>query len=255
MLANHFVDQSADYLNRYVLRESFYFAPALAAVRILPGSGTTSPTAAAFAAFFQANPFFELLGTNAVSTCAAMATAGGGVTLTTTTASADQCIILPYVTTTGYSPWTSTLWNSAKSMTFETLITTGASVANYTMWAGYKLTNTSVVATDDDQAFFSLISGTSTRLQYTYSIAGVDVQVPVPTQISAAIAASTNYKLRIEVYSDRTHMGFVNDEPVGPSPFPALTSLTTFIPYIGVQTNTTAAKVLSARYLECSMVR
>lgn len=253
MPAQTFFDRSNDRLNRMVLYEPFCFAPALAAVRILPGSGTTSPTAAEFAAFFKANPFFELLGTNATTATAAQSTTGG-VTLTTTTGSADQVIVLPYLAA-GYSPWTTTLWSSAKSMTFETGVVTGASVASYTAWAGYKLTNTSVVATDDDQAFFSLIVGTSTRWQYTYSIAGTDVQVPVPTQIVPAVTASTFYKFRIEVYSDRTHMAFVNDEAIASTPFPALTSLTTFIPYVGVQTNTTAAKALQVKYLECSLTR
>ncbi len=249
-----YIDQSCDRLNRYVLYEDFKLSPALNAVLSLPGSDTTSPTAAAFLAYLKANKSFEMLGTNA-TTATGTQSAKGGVNLTTTTGSNDQCIIVPHLTA-GISPWTSTLWDTAKSPTFETFLVTGASVANYTMWSGLKLTNTSVVATDDDQAFFSLIVGTSTRLQYTYSIAGVDVQVPIPTSIIPAVTASTGYKLRIEVYSDRTHMAFVNDEAIAGSPFPALTSLTTLIPYAaGVQTNTTAAKSLVCKYLECTLLR
>ncbi len=239
-------------LNRIVLYENFKLAPALNAVIVLPGSDSTSPTAAALLAYTKANKDFEVLGTN-MTTALSTLSATGGITLTTAGASNDQGILLPHLGTPTTS-WTSTLWDTAKSATFETVIKTPATVTLYTAWAGYKLTNTSVVATDDDQAFFSLIVGTSTRWQYTYSIAGVDVQVPVPLAITGAVAASTIYKFRIEIYSDRTHMAFVNDEAIASSNFPALTSLTTLIPYIGVQANTSAARALDVKYLECTRV-
>jgi len=250
MLANNYVDQSADRLNRCVLTEFFKLSPALNAVIVLPGSDTTGPTAAAFLAYTKANKDFEVLGTNATTATAALSTTGG-VTLTTTTGANDQVIVLPHLGTPTTS-WTSTLWDTAKSSTFEAGIKTGATVTSYTAWLGYKLTNTSVVATDDDQVFFNVISGTSTTWNYNYSIAGTDYAYPIPASVFGALAASTFAKFRIEIYSDRTHMGFINDKAIGPNPFPALTSLTTFIPYVGVQTNTTAARAMDLKYLECS---
>ena len=121
MNASRYVDQSKDYLNRYVLREDFLLAPALTADVVLPGSGTTSPTAAQFATFLAErilSKTFSLLGTNAVSADAVVSRQRRRCVFTTTTAATISASICPFVSA-GYSPWKSVLWNSAKSMTFR----------------------------------------------------------------------------------------------------------------------------------------
>ena len=250
MQSQRYVDQSADRYNRIVLYENFLQAPKLNADLVLPTGSASGPTSGAFLAFNNANKNFELLGTNAISTCTALSTSGG-FTMTTTTSSSDSCITLAHLTTPVTS-WTSTLWDTAKSPTFEAGIQTGATVTSYTAWLGLKLTNTSAAATDDDSVFFEVISGTSTTWNYCFSIANVDVSYPIPSYIFPVLTASTFTKFRIEVYADRTHMGFINDKAIAGTPFGALTSLTTLLPYVGVLTNTTAARALDLKYLECS---
>lgn len=193
---------------------------------------------------------FELLGTNAVSTCATISTTGG-CKLTTTTASSDSCIILPHLDAS-QSAWATTLWSSAKSASYETTVETDASVALMTIWAGFKLTNTPVVATDADQVFFRYQDTQSGgKWEFIVSVADTDYTYAVPTTVVAAVAASTRYRLRIEIGADRRPMGFINDKPISGGPFPALTSLTTLKPYFGVLTGTTAAKIATCKYLEC----
>lgn len=192
---------------------------------------------------------FELLGTNASSDDATIAT-GGGVTIETDGADNDSAIVLPHLDAS-QSAWTSTKWDTAKSPSFEAGVETGASVADVEIWAGYKLTNTHVVATDDDQIYFRYDPTVSSYWTFVVSRAGVDTTYVVPADVCAAVATATLYRLRIEVYSDRTVMGFINDRPISPTRFAAVTSLTTLIPYVGVQAQAAAAKKITVKYIEC----
>ena len=195
---------------------------------------------------------FELLGANAVSTVATISTTGG-CQCTTVNGATDGAIILPHLDAS-QSAWATTLWDTAKSPRLETRLLTGSSIATCVFAFGYKLTNTSVIATDDDQAYFRYAAADAGgQWQFITSRAGTDVSYTVPTSIVAAVAASTAYKLSIEVYSDRTVMGFINDVPVRSAPFAALTSLTTLIPYPLIILNASAnAKTVTSRYVTCS---
>lgn len=190
---------------------------------------------------------FEILGTNAVSTCAAIATEGG-VTLTTTATSGDQVIVLPHLDAS-QSAIATTVYPTAKKPAFDVILETAASVAALIIWAGYKLTNTSVVATDNDQAFFRFAAGSnSERWTFVISRAGVDYVYEVPQDVCGVLAASTRYALRIEVNADGEVMGFINDKPIRPAWFPTLTNpLTTLKPYVGVQTAAAAAKAITLK--------
>lgn len=185
------------------------------------------------------DPEFELLGLNAVSTVATISTTGG-CKLITTTGATDGAIILPHLDAS-QSAWATTLWDTAKSIRMETQLLAGT-VATCVFASGFKQTGTSVIVTDDDQVYFRYAAAdASGQWQYISSIAGTDTSYTVPTSIIAAVAASTRYRLRIEVYSDRTHMGFINDVPVRARPFDALTSLTTLIPYPLIVLNASGA--------------
>jgi len=190
---------------------------------------------------------FEILGTNASSDDATISTSGG-VTIETDGADNDFVVILPHLDAS-QSAWATTLWDTAKSPSFETTIETGASVASTEIWAGFKLTNVFLETTDDDQAYFFYDSVT-TSWKFITSRAGTDTIYTVPLDICPAVAASTLYRLRIEVYSDRTCMGFINDRPIRATNFAALTSLTTLKPYVGVMAAAAAAKKITVKYIE-----
>lgn len=238
--------------SRYQLTETFQKLPGLNADQTIAdialstsGGNTYSDSAVntavntAIAAINLANKKnkdFEVLGTNAVDSCVTFSTTIAGILLTTTTGSNDQVIILPHLTA-GQSTWKSCLWGTENYVIWEALIRTGAAITSQTIWAGLKLTNTSVVATDDDQAFFRYNSAAANWIAVT-SIAGTDTS----TDTGLAVAAATNYYLRIEIDADRKAHYYINNVEYYTSS--ALTNDVDLIPYIGIQTTTTAAKTL-----------
>lgn len=243
---------------RFVLREDFRQIPALNAVLDTTGASSS----AALIAYTIANRDFEVLGTN-MTTALATAATTGGLTLTTAGADADQAIVAPHLDTK-QTQWASTVWGSSTSSTFETVIVTGASVAKTILWAGFKLTNTHTVATDDDQCYFRYSSDTAETgggsWTLVHSRAGTDTVTIVPTGTSAAPVASTAYRLRIAINAARQPRFWINDMEIlyngAGSVFPALTASITFKPYIGVQANgsTPGAKAITTRGLICSRV-
>lgn len=237
-----YFDRSLDRFNRFILQWKANKAMGL-------NADASSATAGVREIVGQQ---FEVLGTNAVSADCTLDTTGG-VKLATHGGSTDSSILLPHLTAS-MSAWTSTLWDTAKSPTFESVIKTGSVITLAKYWIGFKLTNTPTIATDDDQAFFTYSTAVGSGIwQYNYSIAGTDVAYTVPTDVVAAVAASTQYNLRIEVNSDRTHMGFINGKPIRGTPFSALTSLTTLIPYHGVISLTDAVlKSFTIKQFECT---
>lgn len=240
--------------NRWGLRENFEKRPALNAVIDLPGSDSTSPTAAAFLAYNIANRDFEVLGTNMTTALCTFAL-GGGITMTTAGAADDQSILLPHLNTNQTAWSLAAQWNSAKSPRFETVLETGASITNYILWAGLKLTNTQVSATDDDQVFVRLEDDDATypgQFVIVHSRDGTDTVTP--TGITAAV--STQYKIVIDVDSDRKFTVTINNKninhPASGATFPALVTGESLIPYIGIENDggAGAAKAVTVRYLE-----
>ena len=109
-----------------------------------------------------------------------------------------------------------------------------------TIWAGLKLTNVSVTATDDDQAFFRYAAATNSgRWQAISSAAGVDDA----HDTGVAVAASTAYRLRIAIDADRVARFYINNSLVETSG--VLVTAKDLIPYIGVQANAAAAKKIT----------
>jgi len=96
------------------------------------------------------------------------------------------------------------------------------------IWAGLKLTNTSTVATDDDQVFFRFDTVVA-NWEAVDSIADSDTE----TDTGIAVAASTNYHLKISVDSDRKASFYINNLLVHKTA--ALTNDIDLIPYVGVQ--------------------
>jgi len=184
-----------------------------------------------------ANLDFEILGTNASDDDVTFAATIGGVQLQTDGADNDQVIVLPHLDTS-QSAWTGVKWGTENQVVWECVIRTSAITA-CTIWAGLKLTNTSVIATDDDQAFFRYAAASDTNWQCEYSIGGTDTEA----DSGVAVAANTNVYFRIEIDSDRKAHFFINDNEVAVST--ALTDDVDLIPYVGIHANAAAAKTLN----------
>lgn len=185
-----------------------------------------------------ADPDFEVLGTNGTSALSTFY-AEGGITFTTAGADNDQMILVPHLDA-NESAWTQVTWGTDQETQWECHIKTAASIADMTIWAGLKLTNTSVTATDNDQAFFRYASATNSgKWQAINSIDGTDTA----TDSGVTVAATTFYRLRVNIDSSRIARFYINGTLVATSA--ALKDATDLIPYIGVQANTGAAKAIN----------
>lgn len=183
------------------------------------------------------NRNFEVLGANASADDVTFSSHVGGILLETDGADNDQVIIAPHLDA-GQTAWTGVKWGTENQIIWEAVIRS-ADVSNTTFWAGLKLTNTSVIATDDDQAFFRVERGVSNaNIQCVYSVGGTDASI----DSGVLFNYNTTYELRIEIDSDRKAHFFINDIEVGVSA--ALTNDKDLIPYIGVHANTAAERAL-----------
>ena len=187
-----------------------------------------------------ADPDFEVLGTNGTSALSTF-NAEGGIKFTTAGASADQMILVPHLDT-NQTAWTNVTWGTDQETIWECHLKTGSAITSTTIWAGLKLTNTSVTATDNDQVFFRYGAATNSgKWQAVSSIGGVDVE----TDTGITVVLSTEYRFRVSIDSARQAKMYIS---VGQNRFQhirtsaALTDATDLIPYIGVQADTGAAK-------------
>lgn len=181
---------------------------------------------------------FEILGTNATSALCTY-NVEGGLTITTAGADADSMIILPHLDVL-QTAWALTTWGTDRSTRWECFIQSGANITNAIIWAGLKLTNTPVTATDADQVFFryedDVISG---DWQAVSSIGGTDDALDT----NIAVAVTTQYHLVIVIDSARLAKMYINGVLVKTTA--ALTS-GDLIPYIGVEADgAAAAKAIS----------
>lgn len=182
-----------------------------------------------------ADPDFEILGTNADSTVTTF-NAEGGVKLTTKNTSGDQVILLPHLAT-NISAWKQVTWGTDQETEWEAQIRTGAAVTAEIVWAGLKLTNTPVVATDNDQVFIRYEAGVSGGAWVVHwSVDGTDNN-EVTTIL---VAANTTYHFRIAIDASRIARIYINGLLVETTT--ALKDATDLIPYVGVQTAAAAAK-------------
>jgi hypothetical protein len=182
-----------------------------------------------------ADPDFEIVGTNA-TTALCTYNAEGGIKLTTAGASGDQEILAPHLDA-NQTPWTQVTWGTDQQVEWEMHLKTGSAVTSETVWAGLKLTNTPVVATDNDQAFFRYDpTANSGKWQVVYSIGGTDTTVDT----GVAAAADTEIHFKTAIDSSRIARFYLNGVLVATST--ALTNTTDLIPYGGVQADTAAAK-------------
>lgn len=175
-----------------------------------------------------ADPDFEILGTNGTSALATY-NVEGGINLTTNTTSGDQMILVPHLDT-DQSAWGTVTWGTDKAPEWECFIKTTADIVGCVIWAGLKLTNTSVVATDDNQCMFRFADADAAVWRAISSRAGTDTT----TSTGITVAASTKYHLAIKVDTSRVPRFYINGQLVVTGA--ALTDAIDLIPYIGVQT-------------------
>jgi len=218
------------------------------------------------------NRNWEALGTNMTTALATFATTSAGILATTAGADQDQAILTPHLDTAA-TAWAGCLWGTENSVSFETSIMLPA-LDNQKVWAGLKLTNDQLVATDDDQIFFKFQTDATNSEAFTtfanwhvvHSIGGTDHISALPI----AVAANTPYHLKIEIDSDRKATAFVNGvqynltstagstggtsvtavQPgVAATKTAALTNDVDFIPYVGIEAGAAAAEAVNVHHV------
>lgn len=255
-------------LRRYYLEEYFLQRPALNAdidqvhtVEVARG----------------ANKNFEVLGTNMTTALCTFDTTRAGVSISTAGADQDQAIIAPHLDTTTdqtdcNTAWNGVQWGTENQLEWECSISTNA-IDNQKVWAGLKLTNDQLIATDADQAFFkfqtdatnSEVFSDYTKLHFVHSIGGTDYI----TQLPITVVANTTYHLQIKIDSNRQAAIYVNgvqynvanvagstggtaSTAVGQGTIgtktAALTNDIDLIPYVGIEAGAAAAEVLDVHY-------
>ena len=257
---------------RYYLYESFAKKPGLNAVAIIDPD---ADSASDLAAFVIANRDFETLGTNYTTALTTFAAHQAGILMTTATADQDQGILLPHLDT-NQTAWSGTKWGTENQVQWECSLQ-AAQTDNEKIWAGLKLTNDQLIATDDDKIFFKYATDagngealdTFANWHVIHSIGGTDYISRLPI----AFAADTPYHLKIVIDSDRKATVFVNGiqynltgtsgstggtavTAVQPgkavTKTAALTDNIDLIPYVGIEAGDGAAEAVNVHYVACS---
>ncbi len=168
-----------------------------------------------------ANPDFELVGTNAVTGDATFSSTRAGIVLTTNGTDEDQVVIAPHLDS-NQSAWTNIKFGTENQVEWECAISTSATITDYSIWAGLKASLDPLYTTDTDQAFFLFCTDdeqgaltTNANLHFVYSTDASGSVVDYVTDLGIAVAASTIYRLRIEIDSNRQVSVFVNDVQYG----------------------------------------
>jgi len=257
---------------RFYLEEYFYQRPGLNAINIIDPD---ADDATALAVTQAANKNFETLGTNYTTALTTFASTSAGVLMTTATADQDQGILLPHLDT-NQTVWSGTKWGTENQVQWECSIQ-AAQTDNEKIWAGLKLTNDQLLATDADQVYFKFQTDATNSEAFTsysywhlvHSIGGTDYISRTPV----SFAADTPYHLKIVIDSDRKLTYFINGiqynvtttagstlgtavTSVQPGTAAvksaALTNDVNLIPYIGIENGDAAAAVLNVHYTAIS---
>ena len=260
---------------RYYLSEYFKKRPALNAVLNTAFSDADATAAANTAirlAEKVANKDFEILGTNMTTALVTFDSDRAGLVITTAGADQDQAIIAPHLAT-NQTAWQTIKWGPENEVEWECALSTNA-IDNQKLWAGLKLPNDQLIATDANQAFFKFQTDATnseafddyTLLHFVHSIGGTDYISALPI----TVAANTLYRLKITIDSNRKASIFVNGIQYnvtttsgstggtavtkGTTPTAALTDDIDLIPYIGIEAGAAAAEALDVHYQAISRV-
>ena len=260
--------------NRYYLEEYFQQRPRLAA-DLTPSSaddGNDGATGSEIAAMISSNKNFMVSGTNATSSSTSFSSTRAGVNLTTGTSANDQVLISPQVTV-NFSAWDNVRFGTENEVEWECAVSFD-NLTEVCYWAGLMNTsNTPVITTNTDKAFFFFDSGTiagsgtsmttSASLHFCYSVAGTHYV----TDLGITVEADIIYRLRISIDNNRKISVFVNETQYGLTTTSSSTGLTVsnerqksnqltndidLKSFVGVQTTDTTAKVLTLCYEKIS---
>ncbi len=197
-----------------------------------------------------ADPDFELLGANAVSSDSAYF-AEGGITISSHGGGTDATILVPHVDTS-QSAWSSVTWGTDNEVIWECRIRTGAAITLTTIWAGLKLTNTEVSDTNDDQVFFRYQNGVNSGKWQCVSDVGGAALVEADSG-AAAVAINTDYHLAIVFDAAGEATMYIDGVLVETAP--SFTGAhADLIPYIGILEAEASAKNLTIRSQAISRV-
>ena len=218
------------------------------------------------------NKDVEVLGTNMTSALLTRNATSAGIVMTTAGADQDQAIVTPHLTNN--VAWSDTLWGTENSVSWECSISLPA-IDNQKVWAGLKLTNDQLIATDANQAYFKFQTDATNSEAFTdftvwhfvHSIGGTDFITALPI----TVAADTIYHLKISIDSSRQATIFVDgvqynvanvsgstggttatavQPDTAVTKTAALTNDVDLIPYVGIEAGAGAAEALHVHY-EC----
>lgn len=222
----------------------------------------------------ESNKNFEVLGTNMTTALCTFNPDAAGIIITTAGADEDQAIIAPNLNT-NQTAWTNIMWGTDNQVEWECAINLPA-IDNQKVWAGLKLTNDQLIATDLDQAFFKFQTDADnsetftdfTKLHFIYTISSTSTTYI--SQLPITVTANTNYNLRISIDSNRYLSIFVNGVQynitttvgatggttvtAGTTSSKQLTNAIDLKPYIGIEAGTSGAESLHVYYQKISRV-
>lgn len=212
---------------------------------------------------------FEILGKSSSDDDITYSPTNAGIACETDGLDADAIIILPHLDT-NQTAWENVNWGTENAVEWEAAITTGPDITNYSTYAGLKLTSTGVYTFDNDQAYFLFATDddqgaltTNANMHFVYSIGGTDYV----TDLNFAVAANTEYRLRISIDGSRQVRVYVNEvqyglaqtsvaggiiEGTNTTPSLALTDDIDFTPYIAIEALAAASKGLTVHYQKIS---
>jgi hypothetical protein len=218
------------------------------------------------------NRNWEALGTNMTTALCTFNTTSAGIVATTAGADQDQAVLTPHLDTAA-TAWAGCKWGTENQVHWETSIALPA-IDNQKVWAGLKLTNDQLIATDDDQAYFKFQTDATnseafddfTLLHFVHSIGGTDHISVLPI----TVAADTIYHLKITFDSSRQMSIFVNgvqynitstsgstggtSVTTGTTKSAAMTDDVDLIPYIGIEAGAAAAEAIHCHYVKMSRI-
>jgi len=256
---SHFndLDVSSEYIRRtlspkyFTHTERFYHVPALNAEIAIAN-----------------NLEWEVIGDNMTAVLTTYAT-GGGITLTTAGADADQGILRSHLDTK-QSALAQIDWSTSREPYMRVDLVTGASVADIALWARFASTDslseaTAALLISDPADQFGFLFGEATGdFNTTWSAVtsrgGTDTQtnslkLADNTASGVTVAASTLYRMEFWLDSDRKPHYYINDIKVATADNTALGAVTTLDPYIGVMAEgAAAAKAVTIRSLTVSQL-
>ena len=243
--------------NRVYYEEYFDLLPGLSADMVLDLTGNDAADKTEVELALSKNKHFEVLGSGGTSDDVTHGQGAGvacGILMQTDDGDNKSVIILPrlLIGTVEGSGWSATEWGTENQVQWECAIRTDSALTTSGFWAGLKLTNTDVYATNADQAYFlfctdndSGVLTTNANLHCVVSVGDTDYI----TDLGIAVAADTNYRLGLEIDSDRKVSAWVNGTQysltsaatvggvttgIGTALSPALTNDVDLIPYVGV---------------------